>query len=209
MPPQPYPLTSRRYRPSFAHPRPLRTARISGKWNKETNEGLNDARSPAAQTEGKAAGLYKGALDNKYGNGTAHMFAISAAANNPQGVSPAFLKAMNDMAATGALKTVYRPELPQKMMTPPPSVTVAAEKPVVAVAPVPVVASNTPTQVTPVETTVADNSTRTTGSAARDINGDADFNVASIKPAFTMAANGITPTTPELAPAGPVVVQKQ
>ncbi len=38
---------------------------VSGKWNKETNAGLNQLVA-SAQSEGQQVGIYKGALDNKY-----------------------------------------------------------------------------------------------------------------------------------------------
>ena len=182
---------------------------VNGKWNKETNQGLNQLIA-GAQTEGQQAGLYKGNLDNKYGNGTAQVFATSIAAKSPQAVDPAFVKAMNNMYTTGALQTVYKADPPQRVVAPDQAITVAAKATEVPLEHTPITASLTqPAATAPVTPVVADAGTRTTGSAARDISGgDPDFDVASIKPAFTVAAIGVTPEAPAPAPAGPVVAQR-
>jgi hypothetical protein len=81
---------------------------VDGKWSNDVNQGLN-VMIHNAQTEGKDAGIYKGDIDLKYGRNTAALLAVSAASGSPDATDISFLKAMNNMYATGALQTVYKP----------------------------------------------------------------------------------------------------
>lgn len=180
---------------------------VNGQWNQDVNRGLNMLMY-TAQNDGKTEGTYNGNIDLRYGTGTAGSMAAGISSNSPNAVSPQFLAAMNSMYKNGALQTVYRSEKPELVAARLEPLTVTAKADEVKPEVAPIVAEIKQPLVTAPATSPTETApdTRATGSYASTIDDKNNFNVASITPTFTAAANGQTPQGP--APA-PILVAQQ